>query len=145
LCEGVPVGIALVRHEATAEGVRAGNASLERGTGRRESPQPLPLLDDAEPARRGELPDDPMLPALVVSRRPEPARRLAVALDSFEVAVEGEVEVEPGLLPVGDHVEPGRELVADSAGDCVLDELGEVVETEVAEVLARVLEPAGEL
>src|SRR5207302_2871756 len=85
-----------------------------------------------------------MLPPLVVRRRTEPPPRLALGLDPVEGAVEREVEVEPGLLAVGDRVEARGHLVAHGAGDGVLDELRDVVRTEVAEVLARVLEPAGE-
>src|SRR5207237_3247742 len=114
--------MALVRHEASAEGVRAGNARLERGTGRREPPQPLPFLDHAEPARRGEVADDPVLPALVVSRRPESACRLALGLETLEVTVEGEVEVEAGLVAGGDDVEARRPPVAGRARHCGLGE-----------------------
>jgi hypothetical protein len=45
--------------------------------------------------------------ALVVRGRAPPPGRRAFEVDAFEVAVEGEVEVEPRLLAIGHHVEPG--------------------------------------
>ena len=75
---------------------------------------------------------------------PKRRRGRALELDPVEVAVEREVEVEPRLLAVGDHVEPGRDLVVDGGDDGVVLQLGDVVGAERVEVRRRVLEPAGQ-
>ena len=95
------------------------------------------------PRGAASSPDDPVLRALVVRRRAEPARRFAL-LDPLEEAVEAEVEVEPRLLAVRDDVEARRDLVVDGGDHRVLLELGDVVRPEVGEVRGGVLEPARE-
>ena len=72
------------------------------------------------------------LRTLVVRRRAEQPRRRAL-LDPLEEAVEAEVEVEPGLLAVRDHVEPGRDLVVDRGDNGVLLQLGDVRRPELVQ------------
>ena len=129
--------------KAPGERVRPRHRHLQRRPWRSDAPQALELLDRAEAARRGEIADDPVLRALVVRGRSEPARRLAL-LDPVDEAVEAEVEVEPGLLAVGDRVEPGGDLVVHGRDDGVLLQLGDVVGPEFAEVRGGMLEPAGQ-
>ena len=52
-----------------------------------------------------------MLAALVVRGRAEPPRRRGFEFDALEVSVERKIEIEPRLLAVGDHVQPGRDLI----------------------------------
>ena len=121
-----------------------GTLAFSLRSGRRDAAQPLELVDGAEAARRGELAGDAVPAALVVRRRPEAPRGRVLELDPFEVAVEREVEVEPRLLAVGDHVEPGGDLVVHGRDHGVLLQLGDVVRAELVEVRRRVLEPARE-
>ncbi len=85
-----------------------------------------------------------MAPPLVVSGRAEAATRFVVELEPVDERVEGEVEVEARLFPVGDHVEPCTELVADRSPDRIARRLLAVVRAELVEVRAGKLEPAWE-
>src|SRR5512132_970436 len=85
-----------------------------------------------------------MASPLVVSGRAEAATRFVVELEPVDERVEGEVEVETGLFPVGDHVEPGPELVADRGPDRVARCLLTVVGAELVQMRSGELEPAGE-
>ena len=49
--------------------------------------EPLKLLDDAQPPRRGQLADDLVLAALIVGRRSPAARRRGLQVDPLEIAV----------------------------------------------------------
>jgi hypothetical protein len=79
-----------------------------------------------------------------VSRRAEAAARLAVELEPVQEGVKGEVEVEPRLLAVRDHVDRRPQLVADGRPDRVASGLLAVVRAELVEVQTCQLEPAGE-
>src|SRR4051794_2056201 len=85
-----------------------------------------------------------MLPTLVVSRWPPPTRRLAFQLDPFEVAVEGQIEIQPRLFPVGDYIEAGGELVVDCTDYRIVLELGQIVRPKLLEILDGLLEPRRE-
>ena len=113
LGDSPPVGQVAARDQAPAERVGARDAGLEHGPGRCETPQAGVLVDDAEAVRRLDRSGDPVAAALVMGRWSEPARRRALQLDAGEEPVEGQVEVETGLLTVGDHVEAGGDLVVD--------------------------------
>ncbi len=138
------VGVVGVRLDAAREGVRAGNAGLQLRALGRDRAQALPLGDHAQPARRAELPDDPVSAALIVRGRAEPAAGLVVELEPVEEGVEGQVEVEARLFAVGDDVEAGPKLVADGRPDGVAGRLLAVVGPELGEMLAGELEPARE-
>ncbi len=127
-------GIVGVRLDAAGERVRAGNARLQLRARGRQAAKPLPLGHDPEPVGRRELADDPVAPALVVGRRPEAAARLVVELEPVQEGVEGEVEVEPRLLAVRDHVDTRAQLVADGRPDRVASRLLAVVRAELVEV-----------
>ena len=83
-------------------------------------------------------------PALVVRRGAEATRRCPLQLDAVEVAVERQVEVEPRLLAVGDHVEAGADLVVDGGDDGVVLQLGAIGRAEAVEVLDGEQQPAGQ-
>ena len=85
-----------------------------------------------------------MFATLVVGRRAEPARRRTLKFDALEEAVKRQVEVEPRLFAVGDHVEPGGELIVHGGDDSIIDHLLAVGVAELLEVLAGELKPAGE-
>ena len=127
--------------EPAREGVRPRHGQLQRRARRRDPAQPLVLCDCAEAVRCRELADEAVTRALVVRGRAEQPRRRAL-LDSFEEAVEAEVEVEPRLLAVRDGVEPGGDLVVNGRDHGVFLQLGHVVGPEILEVLGRVFEPA---
>ena len=84
-----------------------------------------------------------MLAALIVRRRTPAARRRRFEIDSVEVAVEREIEIEPALLAVGDHVESGGDLVADRGDRRVFLHLAHVVGPKLAQVERGKFQPAG--
>ena len=131
-----------IADEPAGEGVRAGHSHLQHRPVWRHTAQALELLDGPEPTRRGEVADDAVLRALVVRGRTEEPLWLAL-LDPLEEAVEAEVEVEPSLLAVRDHVETRGDLVVDGCDHRVLLELGCVVRPELVQVFGGVFEPAG--
>ena len=61
------------------------------------------------------------------SVRAEPARAGRLERDPLEVPVEREVEVEPGLLAVGDDIQPGGQLVVHGGNHRVFLHLGDFV------------------
>src|SRR5207249_4199797 len=77
-------------------------------------------------------------------RRAEAARRRRFQFDPFEKAVEGKIEIQAGLLPVGDYVEAGIELVVNCGDDGVFDQFLTVGLAKLVEVLAGKLQPTGE-
>jgi hypothetical protein len=103
----------------------------------------LEFFDRAQAARGAEVAGDAVLAALVVGGGSEAAGGVGFEVDAFEVAVEREVEVEAGLLAVGDDVEAGAELVGERARDGVVLEFLEVGVAELVEVLGGELKPAG--
>ena len=116
----------------------------ERRPGRCQPAQPLELTDDAEPVGGSELAGDLMAAALVVGGWTESPRRGALQLDAGEEAVEREVEVEAGLLTVGDHVEAGGDLIVDGGDGGVVLQLGAIGRAELVEVLDGEEQPAGQ-
>ena len=72
-----------------------------------------------------------------MGRRSEPARRRTLQLDAGEEAVEGKVEVQAGLLTVGDHVQAGGDLIVDRGDDSIVLQLAAVVRSELVEVRAQ--------
>jgi len=141
--QGHAVGVLPVGEEASAEGEGAGNAGLEAGAFRGEAAQALELGDRAEAVGSPQLAGDGVLAALVVCGRAEAPRRGAFQLDAFEVAVEGEVEIEARLFAVGDDVEACAHLVVDGRDDGVFLHFGDVGAAKLAEVAGGELEPAG--
>lgn len=101
------------------------------------------IFDCAEAAGSGERAGDFVFAALVVRGRAEAAWRSGFEFDAFEESVEGKVEVQAGLLAVGDDVEAGVELIGDSDADGVIDEFGAVGFAELREVLDGELKPSG--
>jgi hypothetical protein len=97
--------------DAAGERVRPGHARLQHRSGGAQLAQALELLDGAEPARRAQLADERCFPRWSWAGGPHRRRGALLELEPVEVRVEGEVEVEPPLLAVGDHVEPGADLV----------------------------------
>ena len=77
-----------------------------------------------------------LLAALIMSRWAEPAGRGGLELDSLDVPVKREIEIEPRLLAVGDYLEAGAKLVADGDADRVVDEFGAIGPAEAVEMLA---------
>src|SRR5687768_18526161 len=84
-----------------------------------------------------------MAPALVVRRGAEVATRLTLEFEAVQERVEREIEVEARLFPIGDHVEPGAELIPDRRPDRVASRLLAVIRAELVEVRSRQLQPAG--
>jgi hypothetical protein len=69
------------------------------------------FLDGAEAARGGERGDDLVFAALIVGRRTETPGRRGFEINALDVAVERQVEIEPGLFAIRDDVEAGGQLV----------------------------------
>ena len=70
---------------------------------------------------------DSMLSALIVSRRSELARCSGFEFDTVQIAVKRQIEIEPSLLAVGDHIQPGRDLILNRDNDRVILHLRDVV------------------
>ncbi len=84
-----------------------------------------------------------MLAALIVSRRPEPPCGRAFHLETVEMAVERQIEIEPRLLAVSHDVQACGHLVVHGGHHGVVLQLGAIVGTELVQMLGRELEPAG--
>jgi hypothetical protein len=69
---------------------------------------------------------------------------MRLQLDAGEVAIEGEVEVEPSLLAIRDDVEPRLDLVVQCRDHRVVLQLGQVVRSKAVKVLRGELQPARE-
>jgi hypothetical protein len=82
--------------------------------------------------------------ALVVRGRAKPAGWRRFKFDALQETVEGEVEIEPGLLAVRDDVETGFHLVVQGGDHGVINHFLAVGLTELVEVTAGELEPARE-
>ena len=121
-----------------------GTLAFSVGPSGAQSAQALELVDDTQPRGRRQLAGDLVAAALVVGRRTEAPRRRALQLDAGEEAVERQVEVEARLLAVGDHVEPGSDLVVDRRDDGIVLQLGAVGRSELVEVVDGVQQPAGQ-
>jgi hypothetical protein len=85
-----------------------------------------------------------MFAALVVRGGTESPRRRRFEFKAIDETVEGKVEVEARLFAVGDHIEPGFQLVAHSDGDRVIDELGAIRFAELIKMLTGKFQPARE-
>src|SRR5438876_11429361 len=83
-----------------------------------------------------------MFAALVVSRRTEKAARPRFQRNAAQKSIERQVEIEPGLLAIGDHIEPGGNLVVHRGADGVVQRFGQVVFAELLHVQRDELEPA---
>ena len=82
-----------------------------------------------------------MFAALIVRRWPEAAGGSGFHRNSLQIAVKGEVEVEPGLFAVRDHIETGFDLIRNSDPGCVVDHFRQVVLAELIQMLGRKLQP----
>src|SRR5262249_51855545 len=82
-----------------------------------------------------------VLTALVVSGRTETAARPGFQRNAGQKSVERQVEVEPGLLAIGDHVESGSDLVVHRGGNGVVKRFGQIVLTELIHVQGEELKP----
>lgn len=65
-------------------------------------------------------------------------------MDAFEIAVEGEIEIEARLFAIGDNVESGGNLIVDGGNDSVFLQFGAVGLAKLIKVRTGEFEPAGE-
>ena len=144
LGDGPAVGIAAIGQQASGERVRAGDAGLEGRVALGQALEALEIVNRAQPFGRLERTADLVFAALVVGRRAEASPRRALKVDALEEAVKRQVEVEPRLFAVGDHVESGGVLVVHRCGHGVVDHFIAVGVAELLEVLAGELQPTGE-
>src|SRR5689334_3126304 len=85
-----------------------------------------------------------MLAPLIVRRRTEPPRACRLQVNPLQKSIEGKVEVETRLFTVGDHIEPGLDLIANRNRYRVVDQFRPVRLAEFIEVRAGEFEPARE-
>src|SRR5258706_1569291 len=140
----VAIRVLLVRDQAAAQGVRAGNAGFECRAGRRKTLKTLKIFHCAQSSRRSKRAHDFMFAALIVGRRSEAARRGTFQLDSFEETIERKIEIEAGLFAVGDYIQARFELVVDSGSNSIVDEFPAIVSAKLIEMIAREFEPPWE-
>jgi len=108
-----------------------------------QSFEPLKIPHRSQPARRAQFADHFVPATLVMRRRAKPSRRRGLQFDALEKSVKRQIEIEPRLLAVGDHVEAGLELVVNRNGDGVLDQFLAIGFAELVQILAGELQPAG--
>jgi hypothetical protein len=63
-------------------------------------------------------------------------------IDPFDETVKREIEINPGLLAIGDDVQAGRHLIVDRSDDGVVLQFGDIVGTEAIQILYGKLQPA---
>src|SRR5260221_3250742 len=83
-----------------------------------------------------------MLAALVVRGRTKTPRRNGLNRDAGKKTVEREVEIEAGLLAIGDHVEAGGHLVVHGDSDGVIEQFRQIVGAKFIEATRCEFEPA---
>jgi hypothetical protein len=142
--QSVAIRITLVWYQASAQRVRPGHACLEGWAGGREPLEPFEFFNYAETTRRAQFAAHHVFAPLVVGRRAKAPGRRAFQFETFEVTVEGKVEIQAGLLSVSDNVESGGDLVVNGRDDGIVFQFGAVGLTESVEVLAGELEPSRE-
>ena len=142
--ESPAIGILFVWEEAAAQGVGAGNAGLEGGSGRGEALEPLKIGNGAESFGSGKLAGDLVFAALIVSGRTESAGGGGFEFDAGDEPVKGKVEIEAGLLAVGNDVKASGGLVVDGDAHGVVDKFLAILNAELIEVSAGEFQPARE-
>ena len=105
------------------------------------SRQSLPLINHAQASRRAQFAGDPVFAALIVPGRAETASQGLPQFYAFQKAVKRQIEIEPRLLAVCDHVQSGGDLIVDRRG--VFLQLGAVGLAELVEAKACEFQPAG--
>ena len=138
------VRVGPIGQQPAGECVRAGDAGFESGIDPGQALEAFEIIDRAQAFGCFDWATDFVFTTLVVGRWAEPARRSTLKFDALEEAVKRQVEVEPRLLTVGYHVEPGGELIIDGGDDSIIDHLLAVSIAELLEALAGELKPAGE-
>ncbi len=83
-----------------------------------------------------------MSAALIVRRRAKPPPRRCFRRDPFEKAVERQIEIQPRLLAVSDHIQPRRKLIVDRRDDRVVLHLGNVIGAELIQIPAGKFQPS---
>ena len=86
----------------------------------------------------------PVTAALIVGRRAEAARQGLLQFYAFQKAVERQVEIEPRLFAVRDHIQSGGDLIVNRRDHGVFLQFGAIGFAELVEVLAGEFQPAGE-
>ena len=109
----------------------------------REPLQSLPLINHAQASRRAQFAGDPVFAALIVPGRAETASQGLPQFYAFQKAVKRQIEIEPRLLAVCDHVQSGGDLIVDRRDHGVFLQLGAVGLAELVEALTGEFQPAG--
>ena len=135
-----------VGQEASRQGVGAGNRSLEGDPTRcaqfaGHAFQATVFLHCPESTGCLQWGDHRVATPLVMGRRPPPTGRGRLEVDPLKVAVETQIEVQPGLLAIGDDVQAGCQLVLHGTGHRIGLKLCAVLGTKALEVLGGMLQP----
>src|SRR5882724_6537794 len=80
---------------------------------------------------------------LIMRRRPKPPRRSLLQLDSIDVAVERQIEIQSRLLAVRDHIQPGSDLIVHGRDHRIFLKLSKVCGAKLIQVARGKLEPSG--
>jgi hypothetical protein len=110
----------------------------------REPLESLEIGDGAKATGGAEFADHAMFAALIVGGWAESPRRRGFEFNSLQKSVEGEVEIEAGLLAIRDDIEPGIQLIVQGRDHGVIDHLLAVGFTELVEMSAGELKPSWE-
>ena len=85
--------------------------------------------------------DNFMFPALIVGGRTEAPRGSPFELNAVQEAIEGEIEVESGLLTICDDIQSRCDLVVNGDRNCVIDQLSAIIRAELIEMSASEFQP----
>src|SRR5437016_1364757 len=83
-----------------------------------------------------------MFAALVMGRRAKTPRRRAFQFQSFQVAIEGKIEIQASLFAVRDDIQSDSNLIMNRSDDGIVFQFGAIGFAKFAQVTARELEPA---
>src|SRR5262249_7350403 len=100
-------------------------------------------FNNSQAARRAQFAGDSVFTALIVRGRPETARQSLFQFDAFQKAVERQVEIEPRLLAISDHVQTGGDLIVNRRDHGVFLKLSAIRFPELIQMLAGEFEPTG--
>src|SRR5688572_13784720 len=84
-----------------------------------------------------------MLATLVVSRRTESTRGRRLHRNPLQISIEGQVEVEPRLFTIGNHIQSGTDLIVNRRDDGVVLQFFQIIRTKTIQMLAGELQPPG--
>src|SRR5688572_4201979 len=82
-----------------------------------------------------------MLATLIVSWRTESTRRIRLQCQTFQIPIKREIEIEPSLFSIGDHIQTRLHLVVDCRNNGVVLQFPQIMAAELIEILRGEFQP----